>query len=152
MVSRSNSTIHFHFLTRHFLFSHRNKLKEFLNRLFKREGKDIEAINYIFCTDAYLLELNKIHLHHNTYTDILTFELSPKGKPLTADIYISVERVKENAATFDTTFQKELHRVIFHGALHLCGYKDKSDEQSLQMRSMEEHYLNQYFVPRGTNR
>jgi len=152
MVPTNSNTIYFHFLIAPFFFPRRSRLKDFLKQLFKKEGKKIETINYIFCTDAYLLELNQAHLNHDTYTDIITFELSPKGEPLTADIYISTERVKENASAFHTTFQKELHRVIFHGALHLCGYKDKTKEQAQQMRAMEEFYLNGYFVPRGTAR
>lgn len=119
-------------------------------QLFKKEGRKVEAINYIFCTDDYLLELNKTHLNHDTYTDIITFELSGPHQPILSDVYISVERVKENSKLFNATFKRELHRVIFHGALHLCGYKDKSKEQSHQMRSKEEQYLNKYFVPRDT--
>jgi rRNA maturation RNase YbeY len=96
--------------------------------------------------------LNKTHLNHDTYTDIITFELSPKNEALIADIYISVERVKENAQSFTTSFQKELHRVIFHGALHLCGYKDKSKKQSQLMRFKEEENLILYFVSRETKK
>ncbi|MGN6400064.1 MAG: rRNA maturation RNase YbeY [Flavisolibacter sp.] len=152
MVSTNTETIYFHFLIERFFFPQRNRLKDFLKRLLKEEGKKEATINYIFCADAYLWELNKTHLNHNTFTDIITFELSSKNEPLIADVYISVERVKENATTFRTSFQRELHRVIFHGALHLCGYKDKTKEQSQQMRSMEELYLTRYFVPRGTNK
>lgn len=150
MAQQNRENIFFHFLVPPFFFPSRGALKGFLKGLFKKEGKRIDTINYIFCTDAYLLELNKSHLKHNTYTDIITFELSAKNEPVLADIYISVERVKENARLFQAGLQQELHRVIFHGALHLCGYKDKSKEQALQMRSMEEHYLRKYFVPRGT--
>lgn len=151
MVRTNKSPIHFHFIVPPFYFPKRNQLKEFLGQLFKKEGKKVNAINYIFCTDSCLLDLNQTHLNHDTYTDILTFELSAKGEQLTADIYISIERVRDNAATFQTSFQRELHRVIFHGALHLCGYSDKTKEQAQQMRSMEELYLNRYFVPRGTD-
>jgi rRNA maturation RNase YbeY len=150
MVAKSNNKIQFHFLTPSFYFPKRTELKNFLLNLFKREGKKVEAINYIFCTDEYLLELNITHLNHNTYTDIITFELSHKDQPALSDIYISIERVKENAQIFQTTFQRDLHRVIFHGALHLCGYKDKTKEQAQQMRAMEELYLNKYKVPRNT--
>lgn len=152
MVPVSKSPLQFHFLVPPFFFPHRNRLKTFLLELFKKEGKKVEAINYIFCTDDYLLELNQTHLKHDTYTDIITFELSPKGAPLVADIYISTERVKENAKTYRTGFQKELHRVIFHGALHLCQYKDKTKEETQQMRHMEALHLAHYFVPRGTGR
>jgi probable rRNA maturation factor len=150
MVQANKQQINFHFLTPPFFFTKRKDLKKFLLSLFKREGKSVETINYIFCTDAYLLELNKTHLDHDTYTDIITFELSPKDEPLLADIYISVERVRENAGAYNTSLKKELHRVIFHGALHLCGYKDKTKSQAQQMRAMEELCLHKYFVPRGT--
>lgn len=142
--------IYFHFLSEPFFFPARNSLKIFLYRLFKEEGKKVKAINYIFCTDEYLLQLNKTHLNHDTYTDIITFELSEKEEPLTADIYISVERVKENARLYNTSFKRELHRIIFHGALHLSGYKDKSKHDAATMRTKEEHYLSLYFVSRGT--
>ena len=122
--------IQFHYLVPAFFFPRRNGLKSFLLKQLKKEGKGVEAINYIFCDDAYLLQVNQQYLNHNTHTDIITFELSPKGQPLIADIYISVERVKENAAAFHTSFIKELHRVIFHGALHLAGYKDKKVEEN----------------------
>lgn len=112
--------------------------------MLKKEGRSIEAINYIFCTDAYLLEINKTHLKHDTYTDIITFELSGKGDAIISDIYISVERVRENATTFRTSFLDELCRVIFHGALHLAGYKDKSKADSALMRQMEEDWLKLY--------
>ena len=150
MVPSDSNKIQFHFLVRDFRFPKRTELKTFLLSLFKKEGKKVEAINYIFCSDEYLLELNRTHLNHNTYTDIITFELSGKDQPLLSDIYISIERVKENATLFQTTFQKELHRVILHGALHLCGYKDKAKDQSILMREMEEIYLKKYFVPRYT--
>jgi rRNA maturation RNase YbeY len=150
MVKNTPSSIQFHYLTDPFPFTHREQLKKFIKQLFKREGFSIGTINYIFCTDEYLLEINQQFLKHNTYTDIVTFPLSEKGEPISSDIFISAERVKENANTFKTSFKRELHRVIFHGALHLCGYKDKTKEQAQQMRDMEEFYLNKYFVPRGT--
>ncbi|HEX8315062.1 MAG TPA: rRNA maturation RNase YbeY [Flavisolibacter sp.] len=144
--------IKFHFLAPRFYFPNRNALKAFLSKQLKKEGKSIEAINYIFCTDQYLLEMNQQYLNHDTFTDIITFELSPKGQSLVSDIYISVERVQENARQFQTSFQRELHRVIFHGALHLAGYKDKNKEQSELMRSKEDSYLQAYLIPRGTSK
>ena len=111
----------------------------------REEGKEIEAINFIFCSDEYLLELNQEHLDHNTFTDIITFELSPKGKPLVADIYISIERIRENSRLFKVSFKEELHRVIFHGVLHLCGYKDKKAVDQKRMREMEGVWLKKYF-------
>lgn len=151
MNKASEDSIKFHFQAGRINLSERRRLKSFLARQLKREGKKIEAINYIFCTDAYLLQMNQHFLHHDTLTDIITFELSPKGQPLLSDIYISTERVKENSKTFGTTLQMELHRVIFHGALHLSGYKDKTKEQSQQMRQKEDEWLSLYFVSRETS-
>ena len=144
MVQANASHIHFHFLTKPFYFPNRNQLKSFLQKLFSDAGKEVEAVNYIFCTDEYLLSLNKAHLKHNTYTDIISFELSTKYEPLLADIFISVERVKENALLYKTGFQKELLRVMFHGALHMIGYKDNTNKAIKKMRKAEEQYLALY--------
>ena len=111
----------------------------------RKEGKELEAINFIFCSDEYLLGLNQAHLDHNTFTDIITFELSSKNQPLVADIYISVDRVRENARLFQVSFKEELHRVIFHGVLHLCGFKDKKPAEQKLMREMEGKWLSKYF-------
>lgn len=125
----------------------RNALKMFLKKLFTREGKRLESLTYIFCSDDYLLPMNQSYLGHDTLTDIITFDLSEKGsKDITGEIYISVDRVRENAQLYKSTQNKELHRVIFHGALHLCGYKDKSPRQSQQMREKEEEYLRRYGI------
>lgn len=140
----------FHFLSNNFSLRDRTRLKSFVLKLFKKEGFEVDTINYIFCSDPYLLEMNKTYLNHNTLTDIITFPMSEKGVPISSDIYISVDRVRENAQLFNTSFKEELHRVIFHGALHLCGYKDKSKAEAVQMRKMENKYLNAYFVPRET--
>lgn len=137
--------VRFHFLSEGFSLRNRGKLKQFVVELCRKEGQRVEAINYIFCDDQYLLEINKTYLNHDTYTDIVTFQLSPKDKPLMADIYISIERVKENAGQFKMSFRSELHRVIFHGALHLCGYKDKSKTQAAEMRKKEDLCLKKYF-------
>ncbi|MCW3075025.1 MAG: ybeY [Flaviaesturariibacter sp.] len=137
--------IRFHYLEISFAFRNRTRLKIFLLERLQKEGFAVDAINYVFCTDAYLLEINKDYLKHNTYTDIVTFPLSPKGAPLLSDIYISIDRVRENAETFQTSFVKELHRVVFHGALHLSGYVDKTKEQAKIMRIKEEEYLRLYF-------
>jgi probable rRNA maturation factor len=118
--------------------------------MFKKENTALERLDYIFCSDAYLLELNKAYLKHDTYTDIITFPLSIPPAPVISDIYISVDRVKENASALRTTFNQELHRVIFHGALHLCGYIDKSKSDQKLMREKEDSYLNSYFVSRET--
>jgi rRNA maturation RNase YbeY len=149
-MTREINNIHFHYLTEPFYFPKRSQLKTFLQGVAKKEKQKIDTINYIFCDDAYLLSINKQYLNHDTYTDIITFQLNQKGEPLLSDIYISVERVKENAPLHNTSFTQELHRVIFHGLLHLCGYKDKTKKDQETMRFQEEKCLQKYFVPRGT--
>ena len=98
------------------------------------------AVNCIFCDDRYLHKLNVEFLKHDTYTDIITFDYSV-GNELIGDVYISVERVKENAVTFNVTFENELKRVLIHGLLHLCGYKDKTVQEAEKMRAKENKYL-----------
>ena len=123
----------------------RNKLKSFIFKLFKKEGKELETLDIIFCTDEYLLQINKDHLAHDYYTDIITFDLSPSKETATVgELYISIDRVKDNAKTHAVSFTNELHRVIFHGSLHLCGYKDKKKDDISVMRKMEEKYLSLY--------
>jgi rRNA maturation RNase YbeY len=101
-------------------------------------------LSYIFCNDDYLLEKNRQFLNHDTLTDIITFDLSENEEELMGEIYISVDRVAENAAKFATTYATELHRVIFHGALHLCGFKDKNKEDKALMTQMENACLQKY--------
>jgi rRNA maturation RNase YbeY len=122
----------------------RLKLKKFLARLFKKEGRSLSELQYIFCSDQYLLAINRQYLDQNSYTDIITFDLSESGQAINAEIYISVDRIRENALEYDSSVKKELHRVMFHGALHLCGYEDKTVGQKQEMRKMEEKYLKLY--------
>lgn len=143
-------SIFFHFMTDAFTLKDRTALKAFIANLFKKEQKPIETINYIFCNDEYLLGLNKSYLKHFTLTDIITFELSHPSEPAISDIFISIDRVRENAKIFKTTFYRELLRIMFHGALHICGYKDKKVEHQNMMRLKEDFYLNKYLVSRGT--
>ena len=137
--------ISFNYQTAFSGFTNRNDLKSFLKKVLKKEGRKIERVDFIFCTDQFLLDLNRQHLNHNTYTDIITFDLSLPGQKAIAEIYISVERVRENAKLFNTGFAMELHRVIIHGVLHLCGYKDKIKRDQLEMRQKENYYLKVYF-------
>lgn len=124
----------------------RGKLKSFIIFLMKKEGYKPKDISIIFCSDEYLLDINKQHLNHNYFTDIITFDLTPNNeKETTAELYISTDRVKHNAKDYNTTIFNELHRVIFHGILHLCGYKDKSKKDIALMRAKEQEYLNLYF-------
>ncbi|MFB6455994.1 rRNA maturation RNase YbeY [Chitinophaga sp. Hz27] len=123
----------------------KTRLKQYLTELFEKEGQGLSGLNYIFCTDDYLLEINKQFLNHDTYTDIVTFEMSEDPDVTEGEIYISFDRVKENAAKFDVSTEQELHRVIFHGALHLCGYKDKSKKDKELMTQKEDENIKKYF-------
>jgi len=107
-------------------------------------GKRSFDVNYVFCTDEYLLEINEEFLKHRDFTDIITFDLGENSTNVLGEIYISVDRVKENAAFFEVPFHLELARVVFHGALHLCGLKDKSKREVKEMRAAEEKYLSAY--------
>ena len=100
----------------------------------------LTKFSIIFCSDEYLLEMNRTHLDHDYYTDIITFDYTD-NQIVSGDLFISVDRVRENASDFNVSFQHELHRVIIHGVLHLCGYKDKSDEEEKLMRSKENNAL-----------
>ncbi len=119
-------------------------LKSFIEKQLRKEGIAIEALQYVFCSDDYLLNINKQFLNHDYYTDIISFDLSEEKGVLIGDIYISVDRVKENAKTHGNKYLHELLRVIFHGALHFCGYKDKKPVDAKLMRSMEDKWLKAY--------
>jgi rRNA maturation RNase YbeY len=136
-------TIRFHFLAKISL-KDRQILKTALINLFRKEKRELAELHYIFVSDARLLEINREFLKHDFYTDILTFPFSKSNQPIFGEIYISVDRVKENAREFSGSIRNELLRVIFHGALHLCGYKDKTRKDQAIMRKREEVYLRSY--------
>lgn len=118
----------------------KTKLRNYLNALAENENKRIGDINFIFCSDEYLIEINKQYLNHNYYTDVITFDYSEFPK-ISGDVFISTDMVWRNAEEYAPSFEHELYRVIFHGVLHLCGYKDKSEEDERQMRAKENYYL-----------
>jgi probable rRNA maturation factor len=124
----------------------KRRLSAFLDGLIHQHLEDIRTIrlNYIFCTDEYLLQINRSFLNHDTLTDIITFDLSNADDELLGEIYISTGRVAENARIFNVSYLHELHRVIFHGALHLCGFGDKTEAEAQEMRRQEDLCLNQY--------
>jgi len=122
----------------------RTKLKAFINQQCLKEGVHIETLQYVFCSDKFLLDINTRYLNHYFYTDIISFDLSDKKGELVGDVYISIDRVKENAKTEGQLYIHELLRVIFHGALHFCGYKDKKPADVKRMRSMEDKWLKAY--------
>lgn len=127
------------------VFNNTNQITDWIQNVISKEGFDCGEINYIFCDDEYLLKLNIDYLDHDTLTDIISFDYT-MGNLISGDIYISVPRVKENADLFNTSFENELHRVIIHGILHYCGYKDKSNVQKGIMRSKEDEYLNTLII------
>jgi probable rRNA maturation factor len=117
------------------------KTKKWLKTTSESEGYEINELNYIFCSDEYLLEINKQYLDHDYFTDIITFDNSEEDNKLEGDIYVSIDRVRENAATFHVDFETELRRVLVHGLLHLTGYGDADEEQKSLMRAKENQYL-----------
>ncbi len=136
-------SIHFNFLV-YASLKDRTRLKKFIGQMLKKEGVPLAELQFIFCPDDFLLTINREYLRHDFFTDIITFDLADKGQPVNAEIYVSVERVRENAAEYRSSFKKELHRVIFHGILHLCGYKDNKPKEIKLMRQMEEKWLALY--------
>ena len=118
---------------------------DWLSNVISSEIKDEGEINYIFCDDDYLLEINQQYLDHDTLTDIISFDYSI-GNELHGDIFISIERVRENATDFNVAFEEELKRVVVHGVLHYCGYKDKNEEDETLMRQKEEEKMKMFHV------
>lgn len=118
----------------------REPLRRHISRLIKNEQKRKGEISVIFCSDSWLLNMNREYLQHDYYTDIITFDYC-EGEIISGDLFISIDRVKENSDELGVPFMRELYRVIFHGILHLAGYKDKTDAEELMMRGKEEFYL-----------
>jgi rRNA maturation RNase YbeY len=123
-----------------FLLENEKVISDWILKVLSLEGFKSEEISFIFCDDAYLHKLNVQYLNHDTLTDIISFDNS-LGKVVSGDIFISTERVAENAETYHVTFQEELHRVIIHGVLHFMGYKDKTESDSMKMRQKENESL-----------
>ena len=117
-----------------------NNLKNWVKGVIKSEGRNLTSLVYIFCSDSYLLTLNQGYLNHKTFTDIITFDYS-EGDVVDGEIYISVDRIKDNAIKFERDFEEELHRVMIHGVLHILGFKDKSPSEKSVMRKKEEACL-----------
>jgi rRNA maturation RNase YbeY len=134
------SKVSFHFLIKPFFLPKRKELKLFIEQLFTMEKKSLAHISYIFCSDDYLLKINQEYLQHDFYTDIITFDLTEENG-IIGEVYISVDRIKENAKKYSSSFLVESHRVIFHGALHLCNYEDKTKANKLIMTKKEDYYL-----------
>lgn len=119
------------------------QLKQWVTDVIHAEGFTTGTINYIFCSDEYLLQVNKDHLDHDYYTDIITFDMSDDEDTVSSDLFISIDRVKDNAIQLNVSFEEELHRVMIHGILHLVGYNDKTEEEQKEMRLTENQYITQ---------
>ena len=128
-----------------FTLSNESLYEEWISHVIASEGFDEGEINYIFCDDEYLHKINVDYLDHDTLTDIISFDYT-EGNLLQGDIFVSVERVKENALDFNVPFEDEIKRVLSHGILHYCGYKDKSPEDELLMRSKEDEKIQMFHV------
>ena len=126
------------------IIPHKRKLKVYLEKLVISEKHSIESLSIILCTDAFIKSMNQKYLGHDYETDILTFELSTVQKRIEGELYISIDTVKNNASSLHVVFMNELLRVIFHGVLHLCGYKDSNDKEAALIREKEDFYLSNY--------
>lgn len=124
-----------------FHLSNKTLIRTWIAQVITDHNKYLKSINYIFCSDDFLLSINKKYLNHNTYTDIITFNQSGSPDYIESDIYISIARVQENANRLKISFTNELHRVMIHGVLHLLGLKDKGKNEKIEMRKSEDHYL-----------
>ncbi len=136
--------IQFYGKTKSLTRAFRKKIRQTIHAISKEEGYIISQISYILMNDEELNEINQSHLQHDDYTDIITFDLSDTEASIDGEIYISIERIQENAATYNTTFEIELVRVLCHGVLHLMGYKDKTEKDSQKMRVAEDHSIEIY--------
>jgi probable rRNA maturation factor len=125
-----------------FKLKNKTPVRQWIKDTIQAEGFKLNELTYIFCSDNYLLQINQQYLDHDTYTDIVTFDNSDEEGIITGDIFISIDRIRENAANFKVTEATELHRVIIHGALHLLGYKDKNAADKKKMTQKEDFYLN----------
>ncbi len=145
MPKDESPVIHFNFLSLALPLRQRALLKKFILTFFRTRRLKLARLQYVFCSDDYLLRINASFLKHRTYTDIITFNLSGPGEAIEGEIYISLDRVRENAELHGEYYYRELHRVIFHGILHLAGYDDKSELLSREIRAMENKLLQNYF-------
>ncbi|PZP52592.1 MAG: rRNA maturation RNase YbeY [Pseudopedobacter saltans] len=136
--------VSFHYADKKLNLSNKTEVKESVEEIFQSEKIKLNHIDYIFCSDEYLLEINRQYLQHDFYTDIITFDLSENKNETIGEVYVSLDRIKDNALKLQQPLKNETLRVIFHGALHLCGYKDKTDKDSKLMRSKEDFYINKY--------
>jgi rRNA maturation RNase YbeY len=135
-----------------YVLKKKRRLSEWLRERALKEGFDIERVRIVLCNDILLHQINNDFLKHNTLTDIISFQYNEKGKPLEGELYISVERVRENADKFGEPFEKELSRVMVHGLLHFCGYPDKTKEEKDRMRNKEDEALDSFWTDTASTR
>ncbi len=141
------ATINFYFQSKTFTLPHKLKLKKYLKYIVTSENKVLKELKIIFCEDEYLFKMNTHFLDHDYFTDVITFDLSNNNrKAVVGEMYISSERVEDNAKKFKNSFLNELHRIMFHGILHLCGYNDRTKEDKKLIRQKEDYYLNHFLV------
>lgn len=140
------NTVSFFYADRTLSIRNKLALKRFVKEVFLKEKKKLNKVHYIFCSDDYLLGINQQYLNHNDYTDIITFDLSEKSTEIIGEIYISLDRVRDNAQKLGLPYAEELIRVIVHGVLHLCGYKDKRKSEIIIMRNKEANYIRLFEV------
>lgn len=129
-----------------FKFPQKARIKTWITKAVFKEGSTIQELNFIFCSDSYLKAVNIEYLQHDYFTDIITFDNSEEDGKLEGDIFISIDRVRDNSQEFSFSFEEELRRVMIHGVLHLLGYKDKSAKDQHLMREKENEYLSLYVL------
>ena len=146
MSTIQNAKVHFFSSGVNSGLKNKPALRKFIESIFKNEGIYLNSISYIFCTDKNVREINKKYLHHDFYTDVITFDLSSDNNKVMAEVYISIDRIRDNAEKLGVTKKSELHRVLFHAALHLCGYNDKTKKDIQIMRKKEDALLARFFA------
>lgn len=138
------ANVSFNYDDRTLSLKNKRQIQTFIAGIFTREKKTLDVLRYIFCSDDNLLEVNRSFLQHDFYTDIITFDLSEPDQGITGEVYVSVDRIQDNATSLQVAFEDEALRVLFHGALHLCGYKDKKKADITVMREKEDYYIRLY--------
>ncbi len=137
----TSNKVSFHIEDIEFDLNQSDAISAWLVSVFEKEDKSLDSLSIILCSDSYLHKLNVEYLQHDTLTDVITFPYSRKDQPVQGDIFISVDRVRDNAKTLNIPFNDELHRVMVHGVLHLAGYGDKTADEAKQIRTKEDFYL-----------
>lgn len=138
------SGIYFSYADAKFNYNRKRQLQSFIGYVFGSEGIEVDKVHFIFCSDSYLLDINQQYLQHDYLTDIITFDLSSDLSNVIGEVYVSVDRVKDNANVYNVSFFDEMLRVLIHGALHLCGYDDKSVSETIVMREKESCYIHMF--------